>query len=127
MDQTLPADPSLTESLKTWAVEVLAKKMLPSLLKGALVFVLAYLAAHAGILAKIGVSVVGNTIVLNLDTLQATGGALLMGLLTALLTAAQHHTVAAVTGAPQSGDMRSPLQTPLGRRSDDPPTETPSA
>ncbi len=96
MDQILPA-------VQTWLLEVGAKELLPSLIRGAIAFILAYLAAHAGILAKIGVSVAGNTLIVNLDTLQIFLVALLMGTLTALLRAAQHHTVAAVTGAPQSG------------------------
>jgi hypothetical protein len=35
------------------------------------------------------------------------------GLLTALFTAMQHHTVAAVQGAPQSGDMREGPSVPV--------------
>jgi hypothetical protein len=113
------------DSFKTWLVEVGWKKIAPSLIKGALAALVGLIAAHQGILAHMGITYdpVGHTIDLDLDTLSGyvmvAGG----GLLTALLTAMQHHAVAAVTGAPQDGDMRTAtgIQVRLvGQRKDDP-------
>lgn len=95
----------------------------PSLIKGALAALVGLIAAHQGILSHIGITYdpSGHTIDLDLDTLSGyvmvAGG----GLLTAFFTAMQHHTVAAVVGAPQDGDMRTPNGVPVAyQRKDDP-------
>lgn len=94
------------EALKLWLVNVGLQKMAPSLIRAALAWVLMMLAAHAGALSVFGVvyDKAAQTITLHLDTLQTylIGGGL--GLLTAALTAAQHHTVAAIEDKPQTGE-----------------------
>lgn len=108
------------DSLKEWIIEVGVKKMGPSLVKGAIAALVGIIAAHQGLLDAIGVSydAPGRTIDINLDKLTiwlVAGGT---GLITAIFTALQHHTMAAVKGEPQSGDPT--LET---RRATDPPKD----
>lgn len=93
------------DSLKEWVIEVGAKKLLPSLIKGAIAALVGLVAAHHGVLDAIGVSydAPGRTIDINLDTFTIWLVTVGTGLLTALFTALQHHTAAAVTGQPQDG------------------------
>lgn len=93
------------DSLKTWFIEVAAKKMVPSLVRAVIAAGVGLLVAHAGVLASLGITYVAatQTITIHLGTLQdwlVMGG---LGSITALLTALQHHTEATVTGKPQSG------------------------
>lgn len=111
------------DSFKTWLVEVGWKKMGPSLIKGALAALVGLIAAHQGILASMGINydANGHTIDIDLDTLSGYVVVCGSGLLTALFTALQHHGVAAVTAAPQDGDLRASETTPIvaGNRKDD--------
>lgn len=93
------------DSFKTWLLEVGLKKMGPSLLKTGLAALVGLLAAHQGMLTSLGIvyDATAQTVTLHLDALQTwllAGG---MGLITALMTASQHHVEAAVTGQPQDG------------------------
>ncbi len=108
------------DSLKEWFIEVAVKKMGPSLVKGAIAALLGILMAHQGLLDALGISYdkPGNTIDINLTTFSVWAVTAGTGLITALFTAVQHHTVAAVKGEPQSGDPA--LQE---RRVTDPPKE----
>lgn len=104
------------EAIKLWAINVGLKKMGPSLIRAALAWVIAMVAAHAGMLSTFGIiyDKAAQTITLHLDTLQTwlLGGGL--GLLTAALTAAQHHTEATVKGQPQTGDHKRADDLPKG-------------
>lgn len=104
----------MLDSIKLWLMNVGLKQMGPSLVRAALAWVVAMLAAHAGMLETFGLiyDKASQTVTLHLDTLQTwlIGGGL--GLVTAFLTAAQHHTAAAVTGKPQDGSHE---------RAEDPP------
>lgn len=93
------------DSLKEWIIEVGAKKLVPSLVKGAIAALVGLVLAHQGVLDAIGVSydAPGRTIDINLDTLTIWLVTCGTGLMTALFTALQHHTEAAVTGQPQDG------------------------
>ena len=106
------------DSLKEWIIEVAVKKMGPSLVKGAIAALVGLMLAHQGVLDALGISYdkVGNTIDINLTTFSIWAVTLLTGGFTALFTALQHHTVATVTGQPQSGDPSKAT-----RRVDDPP------
>lgn len=106
------------DSLKEWIIEVAIKKMGPSLVKGAIAALVGILMAHQGLLDALGISYdkPGNTIDINLTTFSVWAVTMLTGGATALFTALQHHTVAAVTGQPQSGDPAKET-----RRVDDPP------
>lgn len=112
------------DSLKTWLIEVGFKKIAPSLITGALAALVGLLTAHKGILSSMGITYdpSGNTIDLHLNTLAGYLVVAGTGLLTAFFTAAQHHTVAAVTNAPQDGDQRQIPTDPTvgGSRKEDP-------
>lgn len=96
------------DSLKLWFLNVALKQMGPSLIRAAIAWVIAMIMAHAGVLAIFGVvyDAATKTITLHLDTLQTwlLGGGL--GILTAFLRAGQHHSMAALTGAPQTGETK---------------------
>ena len=113
------------DKLKTWVVEVFIKKLGPSFLRSGIASLGVVLAAHAGLLTAMGITydAVKHVISVDLNVLSdwlifaGPGG------LTAFLALVQHHTVAAVAGAPQSGDLRKDLDKPMvdGNRSTDPP------
>jgi hypothetical protein len=113
------------DSFKTWMVEVGWKKIAPSLIKGAMAALVGLIAAHQGILAHLGITYDpnGHTIDLDLDTLSGYMVVAGTALLTAFFTAVQHHTGAAITNAPQSGDMRQLPTAPMvgGARKEDKP------
>lgn len=108
------------DAFKAWLIQVGIKKMGPSLIRAALAWVVALIAAHSGMLETFGVvyDKVAHTVTLHIDTLESwlLGGGL--GMITAAFAAAQHHTVASVKGEPQSGDPA--LE---ARRATDPPKE----
>lgn len=104
------------DSVKLWLTNVALKKMGPSLIRAAVAWVVAMVAAHAGMLATFGViyDQAAHTVTLHIDTLQAwlLGGGL--GLVTAFLAAAQHHATATVTGQPQDGEHQRAGDPPKG-------------
>lgn len=93
------------DSLKNWLIEVLLKKMGPSLIKGALAAGLGLLAAHQGVLNGLGITwdPSGHTIDIDLDALGAWALMAGSGSIMALFTGLQHHTVAAIADKPQDG------------------------
>lgn len=95
----------MTDSLKLWAINIGLKHLGPSLIRAAVAWAIAMLAAHQGMLEMFGViyDKTAGTVTLHIDTLQTwmLGGGL--GLITAFLRAGQHHTMATLTGAPQTG------------------------
>lgn len=112
------------DSLKTWLVEVGYKKLAPSLIKGALAALVGLIAAHQGMLEVIGIvyDKVGNCLVIDLDKFANWMFVISSGGIEAIMTALQHHTVAAVKQAPQSGDLRQAPEQPVigGDRKEDP-------
>jgi len=115
----------MAEKLKIYLIEVVIKKYGPSFIKGAIGAICTYILAHAGITDAIGLSYdpSDNTITLEISKFTAWAIAGGSGLLMAILTALQHHTEAAVTGAPQSGDKRVNIELPIvgGERKTDIP------
>lgn len=105
-------------SLKVWAVEIGLKKLGPTALASGISALFALMAAHQGLLEQWGITYgiwplqwggtppSGHVILIELDTVSTAALTLLAALVTAGMAAAQHHTAAAITGAPQSGDMR---------------------
>jgi hypothetical protein len=93
-------------NFKEWIIEVAIKKMGPSLIKGAIAAGLGIMAAHQGLLNSLGITWdgAGHCISIDLDTLGAWALVACSGSIMALFTGIQHHTAAAVTGAPQSGN-----------------------
>lgn len=106
------------DSLKEWVIQVGIKKMGPSLVKGAIAALVGLMMAHQGILDALGVSYdkAGNTIDINLTTLSIWVVSLMTGGMTAIFTAIQHHTEAAIKDQPQDGSHK---------RAEDPPQEAP--
>lgn len=121
-------------SLKTWAVEVALKKIGPTALASGISALFALMAAHQGLLEQWGITYgvwplqwggtppSGHVILIELDTISTAVITLLAALVTAGFAAAQHHTAAVITGAPQSGDMRNALTAVIagGNREGDP-------
>lgn len=112
------------DSLKTWLVEVGYKKLAPALIKGALAALVGLIAAHQGMLQVIGIvyDKAGNCLVIDLDKFANWMFVASSGGIMSLLTIIQHHTIAAVTQAPQSGDLRQIPAQPVigGDRKEDP-------
>lgn len=124
------------DSIKTYFAEVIARKVIPAALASAVAAIGTFLLAHATMLEQWGITYypsfagvftgtapTGKILVIEFDTLTKAGGVALVagvGLLMAFLT---HHTVATVTGAPQSGDKRVEPPQPVagGQRETDPP------
>lgn len=109
----------MLDKLKTYFVEVIIKKYAPTLVTTAVASFLAFLATHQGLLETWGVTFgawplawahgqepSGQVILIELDTFKTMAGAGLITLITLAMAAIQHHSVATVTGAPQSGDVR---------------------
>lgn len=92
-------------TVKTWLLEVALKKLVPSLLRGALAAMAAFLMAHANVLAHFGVSYDSAKEVLSVDfgTLKVILGSLMVGGIASALRLVQHHTEATVKGEPQAG------------------------
>jgi hypothetical protein len=116
----------MIENFKIYLIEVGMKKLLPMAVMGALTALCGLIAAHQGLLSNMGIDydATQRTIDISLDTLGNWAIVGLGALITALMTAAKHTTVAVVTGDPLSGDMRQ-NQTPAqaitgGARANDP-------
>jgi hypothetical protein len=104
----------MLDQLKTYLVDVLIKKCGPSFVKGAVTALFVYLGAHQGLLNSLGITwdASGHTLDIDFDTLSTWAFTIGSGAIMAFLTAAQHHTTAAITGQPQDG---------AHQRADDPP------
>jgi hypothetical protein len=115
----------MLEELKTYFIEVILKKYGPSFVKGAIASLFVYFGSHQGLLNSLGITwdASGHTLDIDFDTLGLWAFTAGSGLLMAALTAAQHHTGAVITGAPQSGDVRVNPPAPIegGGRAGDPP------
>lgn len=124
------------DKIKTYFVEVILKNVGPKVAASVMTMLITFLAAHQDLMEKLGVTYYpdftgifsgkapsGRLIIIEFDTLQVWGGLALVAGATALWSIFQHHGVATVTGAPQSGDKRVESQVAIegGRRADDPP------
>ena len=121
------------DALKTWLVEVALKKVGPTATAAGISALFGLLAAHQGLLETWGITFgtwplqwatqpSGHVIVIELDTISTGLIALLVAGASAFFAASQHHVVAAVTGAPQSGNVRIEPEQPVigGQREGDP-------
>lgn len=119
----------MLEKLKIYFIEVILKKYGPSFIKGAVAWLFLYLGAHQGVLNSHGITwdPSGHTLDIDFDILAGNVWTSVLALmagsggLMAALTALQHHSVAAATGEPQSGDKRESPTIPIagGDRKDD--------
>lgn len=125
------------EKIKTYLVEVVLRNVGPKVAASVVSALVALLAAHQQLMEKMGVTYysnfsgtwsgqapTGQLITIELDTLSKWGAIAFVGALTLIWSIIQHHTVATVTGAPQSGDVRK-VDLPVidGKRATDPPKE----
>lgn len=126
----------MIDKLKTYFVEVVIKNVGPKVSASVISAGLAFLAAHQEYMEQMGITYypnfngiwsgiapTGRLLVIEIDTLQVWGGLALVAAAVALWTIIQHHTVATVTGAPHSGDLRinPPASVEGGQRASDPP------
>lgn len=125
------------DEMKTYFAEVIARKVVPAAIASGIAAVMTFLLAHTEILQKYGITVwnnfagifppgqapTGDILIVEFDTLKKGTAALAIMGVTAFMAWLTHHSVATVTGAPQSGDKRVEEPTPLvgGERKDDPP------
>ena len=124
----------MIDTLKTYFVEVVSKNVAPKVVSSLISMGLVFLAAHQDLMEQIGITYYpnfngtwsgaapsGQLITIEIATLKFWGAAMLTTGVIALVAFFQHHAVAAVTGAPQSGDKRS-ADIPLagGQRDSDP-------
>lgn len=103
----------MLDSLKMWLIQVGIKKMGPSLIRAALAWVVALIAAHEGLLAAFGIvyDKVAHTLTLHVDTLESWLLGVGLGLITASLAAAGHHageTVKKAVTPPQEAPSDQP-------------------
>lgn len=123
------------DKLKTYIAEVVARKVVPAAIASALAALGTYLVAHAAILEQYGITYgiwpfswvsgqvpSGPCILIELDTFKIKFAVAAVSLVGVAMTFLTHHTVATVTGAPQSGDMRKcpDVPEPGGARVTDP-------
>lgn len=123
------------EKLKTYFVQVILKNVAPKVSNAVIAAGITFLVAHQEFMEQMGITYypdfagvwrgaapTGRLLVIEIDTLGIWGGAALIMGATALWAFFQHHTVATVTGAPQSGDKREAptLPVPNGERKEDP-------
>lgn len=123
------------DKLKTYFVEVVLKNVAPKVTNAVIAAGLTFLVAHQEFMEKMGITYypdfngtwrgvmpTGRFLTVEIDTLGIWGGAALIMGATALWAFFQHHSIATVTGAPQSGDKRDPTSPPVinGERKEDP-------
>lgn len=126
------------ENIKTYMAEVIVRKMAPAAIASAVAAAGTFLLAHASELEKYGITYYpdfagvfsgttpsGNVLIVEFDTLQKGLALVLVALVGAFMAWTTHHTVATVTGAPQSGDKRVEPPQPVvgGERKEDPKSE----
>lgn len=125
----------MIDKVKTYFVEVVMNKVAPKATAALISYAITFLVAHQEFMEQMGVTYypnfdgtwhgvppTGSLLVVEFDTLGKWGAAGLVFLITAVWAFVQHHAVATVTGAPQSGDKREPASLPVagGDRSGDP-------
>lgn len=125
------------DSVKTWLVEVVIKKVAPTAVASLMASGVAFMLVHQQLMEQMGITYypnfngtwsggvmpTGELITVELSTLKYWGAALLVTGFTGLMMFVMHHGKATVTGAPQSGDLRKTPDVPLsgGNRAGDSP------
>lgn len=126
------------DKVKTYFVEVVMKSVGPKVVSSVISMGLIFLAAHQDLMEQMGITYypnfdgkwsgampTGQLITIEIATLKVWGAAMLGMAVVAIVAIVQHHGVATVTGAPQSGDKRVAPEIPVenGDRPVDPPKE----
>lgn len=109
----------MVDKIKTYFIEVVLKNVAPKVSNAVIAGVLTFLVAHQEFMEKMGITYysaftgvfrgtppTGQILVVEFDTLGKWGALMLIAGATAAWAFFQHHAVATVTGAPQSGDKR---------------------
>lgn len=117
LEETTPI--GVLDKLKIYAVEVLLRKIGPAATSSAIAAIVAFAAAHQGILETWGITCgtwpltwpagsepSGTVILIELDTIGVGTLSAVTAALVALFMASGHHTTAAIKGTPQSGGQR---------------------
>lgn len=128
----------MIEKAKTYLVEVVLKKMTNAGVQSAISALVALLLSQNNMLETFGITTfewgkwpypnqppVGMVTTIEWGTMTKGSAVTLAGLTVFVIAWIQHHSVAAVTGKPQSGDVRvNPLEPVAGgERKTDPPKE----
>lgn len=126
----------MLDKLKTYFIEVVLKNVAPKVSNAVIAAGLTFLVAHQEFMEQMGITYYsafngifhgappsGRVLIVEIDTLGLWGGAMLIMGATAAWAFFTHHTVAAVKGTPQSGDVRVNPEIPVqgGERAGDPP------
>ena len=98
----------MIDDIKIYFAEVVMKKLVPMAVVGGFTALCALLAAHHDMLSKFGVDYdsQARTIDISLDILSNWMIVALGALVTSGMALVKHHAQAALSGTPQSGDMR---------------------
>lgn len=125
----------MLDKLKTYFVEVMMKNVGPKVSAAVMSYLITLFVAHQDVMEKMGITYypnfdghwhgippTGRFLTVEFDTLQIWGGMALVAGITMAWSFLSHHTVATVTGAPQSGDKRIEPDAAItgGSRSTDP-------
>jgi hypothetical protein len=125
----------MLEKMKTYFVEVVMKNVGPKVISSLISMGLVFLAAHQDLMEQMGITYypdfdgkwsgampTGQLITVEIATLKVWGAAILGIAVVSLVAILQHHSVATVTGTPQSGDKRLEPEQPVegGNRAGDP-------
>jgi hypothetical protein len=126
---------AMIENVKTYFVQVILKKLANTGIQQAITAVTVYLVAHQNYLTQFGITTFtwggwpypnnppsGLVTMIEWDTLGVGGATALMVGAGVIYAWFQHHAVAAVTSAPQSGDKRDETSPTIagGKRKEDP-------
>lgn len=129
---------TIKDKIQTWFVEVFVKTAGNKLATSAISAFIVFMAAHQDLMEQMGITYypdfngiwsgkmpTGRLLVIEFDTLQLWGAVALGTLVVFIVAILQHHAVAAVTGKPQSGDLRIVPTPPIagGERKEDPPAQ----
>ena len=131
-----PKGEYMLDTIKTYLVEVASKNVAPKVITAVMSYGITFLIAHQEFMEQMGITYypnfdgtwhgvapTGQLLVIEFDTLGKWGAVALIAGVTAAWSFFQHHAVATVTGAPQSGDKRENPPVPVegGARATDIP------
>lgn len=118
----------MLDKIKTYFVEVGIKNIAPKVSVALMSAIVTFIMAHQAFMEQMGITYypdfngkwhgvppTGQLLIVEFDTLGKWGALALIAGITAAWSLLQHHGVATVTGAPQSGDVRvNPPQPVIG-------------
>lgn len=126
------------DKLKTYFIEVVVKNVSPKVISAVMAYGVTFIIAHQQFMEQMGITYydnftgifkgpppTGQLLIVEFDTLGKWGAFALVAGATAVWAFFQHHAVATITGAPQSGNVRTEPEQPVvgGSRQGDPNNE----